>query len=705
MKYGFRRFECRDGLMRINGQRIVFRGVNRHEFSCVNGRAVTEEDMLYDIRFMKQNNINAVRTSHYPNQSLWYRLCDGYGIYLIDEVNLESHGSWQKLGQAEPSWNVPGNREEWKGAILDIAESMYERDKNHPSVLIWSLGNESYAGDVIASEAAYFHKADQRPVHYEGVFWNRNYDDITDIESRMYAKPEEIEQYLRESPKKPYISCEYMHAMGNSCGGMHLYTDLEDRYEMYQGGFIWDYIDQAIAAEEKGKTVLKYGGDFGDRATDYCFCTDGIVYADRRPSPKVQEVKWLYQTVKVNLEKNQAAVQNKNLFTNTNEYEFVLSVLQNGSCVLEKTYVFDVPPLEMGVFALGIPEELKKGACIYNLSVRLKKAEKWAEKGFEIGYAQAVFEVLEQSERKAGTEKESGSANAEEPDSFQVIHGDVNIGMRGRDFFVMFSRQEAGPISLVYSGKEYITRVPKPVFTRAYTDNDRGCGLDFDYAVWDKAGKTAKCTAFYLEEWEHHAKVVYQYVLPIDGICCTVSYDVHMDGRIDADYCVKGEKPFQVPLYGMEFKLPREFNRVRYCGNGPEENYCDRNQGARLGVYETTAGENMSSYLIPQECGNRTGIRWIEVMNENSCGIRFSAADRPLEGSVLPYSGEELEHALHLWELPEPSYTWVRILGEQMGVGGDGSWGAPVQERYQIPKRTEHAFSYRIEGIGVKKLV
>lgn len=227
-KVGFRRFEMKDRIMCLNGKRILFKGVNRHEFNPVRGRAITREDMLWDIRFMKQHNINAVRTSHYPNQTLWYELCDEYGIYLIDETNLESHGSWQKLGEVEPSWNVPGDRPEWKAAVLDRASSMFERDKNHPSVLIWSCGNESYAGTDIEAMSEYFHeKDDSRLVHYEGVFWNRKYDHISDMESRMYAKPAEIEEYLENDPKKPYISCEYMHSMGNSTGGMKLYTDLE----------------------------------------------------------------------------------------------------------------------------------------------------------------------------------------------------------------------------------------------------------------------------------------------------------------------------------------------------------------------------------------------------------------------------------------------------------------------------------------------
>ena len=292
-KIGFREFKMDQGIMKLNGQRIVFRGVNRHEFAADKGRAITKEDMLYDIKFMKMHNINAVRTSHYPNQSLWYDLCDEYGIYLIDEANLESHGSWQKLGACEPSWNIPGNLPQWHDVVVDRANTMLQRDKNHPSILIWSCGNESYAGTNIVAMANHFRENDPtRLVHYEGCVWNRDYCEATDMESRMYAKAKEIETYLQGNPAKPYISCEYMHAMGNSLGGMKHYTDLEDKYAQYQGGFIWDYIDQAVYyTNGYGEKVLGYGGDFKERYTDYNFCGDGIVFADRTILPKAQEVK------------------------------------------------------------------------------------------------------------------------------------------------------------------------------------------------------------------------------------------------------------------------------------------------------------------------------------------------------------------------------------------------------------------------------
>lgn len=688
-KVGFRRFEMKDRIMCLNGKRILFKGVNRHEFDPVRGRAITREDMLWDIRFMKQHNINAVRTSHYPNQTLWYELCDEYGIYLIDETNLESHGSWQKLGEVEPSWNVPGDRPEWKAAVLDRASSMFERDKNHPSVLIWSCGNESYAGTDIEAMSEYFHeKDDSRLVHYEGVFWNRKYDHISDMESRMYAKPAEIEEYLENDPKKPYISCEYMHSMGNSTGGMKLYTDLEKKYPLYQGGFIWDYIDQSLyRVNELGERVLTYGGDHDERATDYEFCGNGIVYADRKASPKAQEVKALYADIKLEPDEKGVKIINDSLFVSTGRYVLAYRLLKEDRCLYEAETETDVAPESEAYVNLTYPELPGTGEFIYEVSLRLKDDTLWAKAGHEISFGQYVKKTADKAEEKTCP--------------LEIIRGDVNIGVRGRGFTAMFSKAEGGIASLCYDGVEYITRTPKLTFWRALTDNDRGAKTGFDAAQWMTAGLFYKLTDVDVQEQKDQVCVTFEYLLPtVPQTKAYVSYRVTGDGKIHVHALYKGTDGLpEMPAFGMDMKLKARYDRVRYYGRGPEENYLDRREGARLGVYSYQAADNLSAYLFPQECGNRMDVRWVEVTDADGQGLRFETEGVPFENSVLPCSAYELEAATHREELPKAHYSWVRILESQMGVGGDDSWGAPVHKEYRLSSGIDRNIKFTIQKV------
>ena len=330
-KAGFRRFELRDGLMLLNGRRIVFKGVNRHEWNCRTGRAVTMEDMVSDVRAMKQNNINAVRTSHYPNRTEWYDLCDEYGLYVIDETNLETHGTWQRPDGAESA--LPGDRPEWLGAVLDRANSMLQRDKNHASVLIWSCGNESFGGRDIYEMSRFFRETDPtRLVHYEGVFHDRRYPDTSDMESQMYTPAADVAAFLEKHPEKPFIMCEYMHAMGNSCGAMDRYTRMTDVIPQYQGGFIWDWVDQGIETDNcLGERCLACGGDFGDRPSDFEFVGNGLLFADRTPTPKLAQAKGCYQDFDILPDETGVTVKNKSLFTDTADYVLLVELTKNGA--------------------------------------------------------------------------------------------------------------------------------------------------------------------------------------------------------------------------------------------------------------------------------------------------------------------------------------------------------------------------------------
>jgi beta-galactosidase len=694
-KVGFRRFELVDKVMKINGERIIFKGVNRHEFNHRTGRAITNDDMLWDIKTLKQNNINAVRTSHYPNQSYWYELCDEYGVYVIDEMNLETHGSWQKMGAVEPSWNIPGNKPEWQDIVLDRAKSMFERDKNHPSIIIWSCGNESYAGEVILNVTRYFKSVDSsRLVHYEGVFYDRNYNDTSDMESRMYAKPADIEEYLTNNPEKPYVSCEYMHAMGNSLGGMNYYTELEDKYPMYQGGFIWDYIDQSLVKEDRyGKEFLAYGGDFDDRPTDYGFCTNGIVYADRKISPKMQEVKYLYQNIKLEADETGVTIKNKNLFKDTSEYELRYTLFLEGKEVYEKTLQVNVSPQSEQRIDYDWSKELMNKPEEYYVHVAflLKEETIWANAGHEVAFGQYIF-------AKKASKMLPIASNGE----FRLVEGDVNIGVHGRDFRIIFSKAVGSLVSVNYSGKEMIAIPPAPLFWRASTDNDRGYAQAFVSGCWLSASLARRCTSVDVTEEKDAVQVAFTYKFSIhEKIEVTTSYTVYPNGSIHVKSSYKGAEGLpQMPIFAVSFKVPAKYDQLEWYAMGPEENYSDRAHGARLGVFKNTVKENVESYLNPQESGNRTGVRRVSVTNSDGEGVMISSKDTPIECNVSPYTAFELENANHHYELPNVHYSVITVAGKQMGVGGDDSWGAPVHEEHIIKGNSDMNFEFIIQREG-----
>lgn len=685
---GLRSFRLEDGIMKINGKRILFHGINRHEFSSLCGRAITKEEMEWDIRFMKQHNINAVRTSHYPNQSYWYELCDRYGIYLIDETNLESHGSWQKLGACEPSWNVPGSLPEWKDCVLDRAESMLERDKNHPSVLIWSCGNESYAGADILAMHDYFKKRDpRRVVHYEGVFWNRAFNDASDMESRMYAKVDEIKAYVSEHPNKPYISCEFMHAMGNSLGGLKEYMDLK-AYPSYQGGFIWDYIDQAIEIEENGKKVMKYGGDFGDHPSDYQFCGDGVIFANRNLSPKAYEMKQCYAYVDIKPTSFGVQIENHYLFTSLSKFQFYYELKKEGEIIQRGSLHVDIQP--EGMKEIPIPWLTCKKAGEYTQTVYqcTKDTCAWAEKNTMLSFGQRVYTIKEEKQ--------------DIHEKIQMVKGDGNIGVYGKDFYAMFMVQK-GLVSLKYHGKECLLRTPHPDFYRAPTDNDLGASTPFDTAPWLCATLYQKCIAFTSAYHEDHVCIHYTYALSSVDACLDVDYLIKGNGQIQVHMKLKHTKPLPLlPLFGMRFILPKSFTHFCYYGLGPYDTYADRNH-ALLDVYNEEIKDVLQPYLYPQECGNHEQSRWCEIFDDEGHGLRISYVDDVFSCSALPYNSEQLMIATHQEELPEHHASYLRIMKKQMGVGGDDSWGAPVHDAYTLDIDQDSDFTFIIEPLKYKK--
>ena len=478
-RVGFRRFEMKDSIMMLNGKRIVFKGVNRHEFSSVSGRVVSREELVKDLVTMKQNNINAIRTCHYPDAVGIYELCDEYGIYMIAECNMESHGSWDISAEQTGDFSkvVPCDRPEWMDMMLDRVNSMYQRDKNHPAILIWSCGNESFGGKVIYEMSQLYRKMDpNRLVHYEGVCHDRRYNDTSDMESQMYPSVEAIQEFLEKDRSKPFICCEYTHAMGNSCGGMHKYTDLTDTEPSYQGGFIWDYIDQSIYKKDRyGKEFQAYGGDFNDRPCDYNFSGNGIAYGgERDASPKMQDVKFNYQNISAKVEKDQVTIVNKNLFINTDTFDCFVVLAKDGKEVKEVPMETHVAPLSEKTVSLPIPVQTLPGEYAVTVSFRLKEDTVWAKRGHEVAFGQGVYKV-------------EAPAKAVKPARFEVIRSGHDFGVRGENFDVLFSYLNGGLASYRYGGVEMIQMIPRPNFWRAPVDNDNGSMMQMRCGQWKLA--------------------------------------------------------------------------------------------------------------------------------------------------------------------------------------------------------------------------
>ena len=703
-KVGFRRFEMKDGIMTLNGKRIVFKGVNRHEFSSVSGRHVSEEELRKDLKIMKQNNINAIRTCHYPDASLIYELCDEYGIYMIDETNLESHGSWDTAEFTKDyTYVVPHDKPEWLDMMLDRANSMYQRDKNHAAILIWSCGNESFGGKDIFEMSQFFHKADPtRLVHYEGVCHDRRYNDTSDMESQMYPSVEAIKEFLAKDDSKPFVCCEYTHAMGNSCGAMHKYTDLTDTEPKYQGGFIWDYIDQSIYKKDRyGKEFQAYGGDFGERPTDYNFSGNGIAYGGNRDaSPKMQEVKFNYQNITAEVSADSVKVINKNLFVNTDMFDCKVTVAKNGKVIRKASLATAVAPLSEEVYALPLAKEEKPGEYAVTVSFHLKEDKVWAEAGHEVAFGQYIYKV--EAPKKAC------------PEGVEVIRSTHNIGVRGAHFEVLFSVLNGGLASYKYAGKEMIEAIPKPNFWRAPTDNDCGNLMGMRYGQWKIASMYLSHKDFRkgpygpgnvpeVEVNEKTVKVTYTYLMPTTSTSeCRLSYEVFGDGRVKTTLTYDPVKELgDMPEFGVIFKFNADYDRVEWYGLGETETYSDRKKGAKLGIYANKVADNMARYMVPQECGAKEEVRWAKVTDRKGRGMLFEMDENngPMMFSALPYTPHEMENAMHPYELPEVHYTVVRVAKNQMGVGGDDSWGARTHEEYLLKTDKKMEFSFVFKGL------
>ena len=689
---GFRRFEKKGGRLLLNGKPIRFNGVNRHEWNALRGRAIEEadiqrdmvRDIQRDIRLMKQNNINALRCSHYPNQSLLYRLADQYGLYVIDETNLETHGTWMVCGKPVPSEKtLPGDKPEWKEAVLDRGRAMLERDKNHPSILFWSCGNESYGGSTLFALAQWFRERDgARLVHYEGIFWDRRYPDTSDVESQMYTTPDAAAQWMAAHPDKPFLLCEYAHAMGNSSGNMEEYTALFDRFPTYGGGFVWDWIDQGLAIPKRGMEQKQKpdgcalpayeSGLAGARPTDGYFCGNGLLLSDGTPSPKLTEVKYLYQPLDIKATAAGVTVANRMAFGDAGAYRFHWVWQEDGVEGAAGDFSLRLLPGETAAVGLPLPERAHGGETVLTCSALLEKDTIYAPAGYEVAFGQGV---LEEAAPQSG-----------ERTPARLIPGDVNLGWAMADGDALVQKQLGKLYSFRNGDREYLLGPVSPCFWRAPTDNDLGFLSPLQWGKW-KLSDLYQYPAS-MEVKAEEGLVTVRYVTPGNG-SFTVAYRFYGENGIRLTLTLPPQEG-TVPAAGFTFLLPADFSRLRWYGNGMAEAAADRRNARRIGIWESTVEKQYVPYLRPQDCGNKTDVRWLTVSDASGRGLRFSG-DVPLTVSALPYTSHELEEAAKMASLPPMENlppagqkTVVTVCFAKAGVGGDDSWGAPIHSPYLL---------------------
>ena len=694
-RIGFRKVEISHANLLVNGKAVYIKGVNRHEHDPYTGQCITEESMVRDIKLMKENNINAVRTSHYPNDPRWYELCDEYGLYVIDEANIESHG----MGY-DPD-KCLANRSEWQEAFLDRTERMFERDKNHPCIIAWSLGNESGSGVNFAATYDWIHRRDRsgRPVHSEDAGTDR----YTDIFCPMYKKIDLLVKYALSRPYRPLILCEYEHSMGNSCGNLKDYWDVIERYPCLQGGFIWDWVDQGLAARtDDGIFYWAYGGDLAPEGTpsDGNFCMNGLVTADRKPKPQLPEVKHVYQNISMNLAdygKGLIRIRNKYHFTNLNDFRFEWNLEGNGrrmaSGIIEDV---SLGPQEEGIFKAGLPPIDEEPGMEYFLNLYAYQAK-------DVGLLKAGTLIARDQVRLPFYKPLSIPENHEKPKP-AITEADVRY-LCGDSVVIGFSRQTGALNSIILEGQEMVKEGLVLNFWRPYTDNDLGSDLaEFCYP-WRDVGKDAELISMKVEG----NKIVSQYRLPqrLDNSEAKVTYVIDATGGIDLslDFIPSSDTLPLMPRFGATLTLNGEFERVRWFGRGPHASYEDRKSGAFVGLYEGSVWEQYFPYDRPQENGNKTDVRWMEVYSDTG-GLK--AIGYPtISTSVYMFPNDDLaepgpgKHQRHLSDVRKKDMVTWNIDLKQMGVGGDNSWGAIPHEQYLIPAR-RMSFKFRLELSGAR---
>ncbi|BAX78480.1 glycoside hydrolase family 2 TIM barrel-domain containing protein [Labilibaculum antarcticum] len=698
-KVGFKDVTIDGNVLLINGKKVKLYGVNRHDHSQTGGKVVSRADIEKDVQLLKQYNFNAVRTSHYPNDPYFYELCDQYGIYVMDETNLETHSTRGLLS----------NQPTWAGAFVDRAIRMVERDKNHASIISWSLGNESGCGPNHAAMAAWIKDYDPtRFVHYEGAQGdpthpyyikmgkesNANYAKhlsnptdpaYVDVISRMYPTLEQLED-MATNPyiKRPIMPCEYAHAMGNSLGNMMEYWDLIHKYDNLMGAFIWDWIDQGILQQDKnGKDYYAVGGDFGDEINAGNFCMNGIIASDRTPKPEIEECKYVYQPVTfkaVNLNEGLIRIHNRQWFSNTSDKLFTWELYQDGKKLQKGNLPMQVINPEASK-EIHIPFETPKlvPGAEYWLRVSMHSTETslWAAKGFEIAKQQFKLPIgIEKNE----TQKQNLPEISEKRENGMIV-------LSNKNFKLKISEKDGYIHQLISKGKTIIDGAMTPNFWRPKTDNDeRGWKPELKSAFWKTAAQNLLLESLDVEHGQKGQVSVTSVSKIGNKLSLQMTYAIAGDGSIKIDYSLDADTSLPKLLrIGSSFKVPVNFSKMSYYGKGPWENYSDRSEAAEVNVYKGNVDDFVFEYAQPQECSNRTEVRWLQLQNKNGSGLRFEGA-QALSTSVWPWTAESLEQARHTNELKKENFYTVNIDLTQTGVGGCDTWSPKAEpiEKYRI---------------------
>lgn len=693
-RIGFRSIELKGSDLLVNGKRVFLKGVNRHEHHPTQGHTLTKNDMLKDMEMMKKLNVNAVRHSHYPPDPYWMELCDEYGLYVIDEANIESHGRYYSL---ETTF---GNDKQWRIPHLERITRMYERDKNHTSVITWSLGNEAGNGVNFYEAYEWLKQKDYRPVQYERAEWDFN----TDMIVPQYPDPDWLVEYSKGKETRPLIMSEYAHIMGNSLGNFKEYWDAIENNPKLQGGFIWEWIDQSIDTVKNGKRIMAYGGDFplegpvDENFSDNNFCVKGVVTAYRQMTPMAVEIKKVYQYIKTSFEgNNRITINNSYFFRSIDNVQLSWEILEDGKIVEKGTLLnLSIAPRQTTIITLPVKTKQKAGKEYFlNVHYLLKEAEPFLEKGYEIAYEQFALNSVSIADKTIKLKGElTGNKSAE---AFTI---------NGKDFTVVFDAAKGIMKSYTLQQQQLLQNGPEPAFWRAPTDNDIGAGFNKNMRMWRDAYNEGKVSAAEMNKKDDGSyEIIFRKELLGGDAFQEQTFTIYANGVVKvANHfnAVKGKHPLLMRI-GNDLQLNKQFSNIEWYGRGPGENYWDRKTASLIGLYKQTVQQQYFPYARPQESGNKSDVRWASFTNAKGKGVLFEFADSLLNVSALPYSLDDLDPEVnkkqyHSGELKERNEIYLHVDLQQTGMQGMDSWGAWPLKQYQV-SYSNHQYSYWIKPV------